>query len=183
MTDEVDVNEEVAAEEPADEPPARALPEHEVLHGLFEQFEGAVWAESNGQDIATLQPDDFQAFARAAKDAGFEVCVDITAVDYHRSRRVRYEVVANLLSHQHNLRIRLRVPTGADEMSVPSLVPVYPGANFFEREAYDMFGVVFEGHPDLTRILMPDEWEGFPLRKDFATGQVPVQFKDAHKVS
>jgi NADH-quinone oxidoreductase subunit C len=67
------------------------------------------------------------------------------------------------------------------EPTVDSLVPVWPGANFPEREAYDMFGIVFEGHPDLTRILMPDEWEGHPLRKDFGVGLVPVQFKESHK--
>jgi NADH-quinone oxidoreductase subunit C len=59
---------------------------------------------------------------------------------------------------------------------------VWPGANFPEREVYDMFGIRFDGHPDLSRILMPDDWEGFPLRKDFGTGSVPVHFKDSHKV-
>ncbi|MDH3498998.1 MAG: NADH-quinone oxidoreductase subunit C [Acidimicrobiia bacterium] len=182
-TQGTDLPEDAAAGEVATDAPARTLPDQPVLRTLFEQFETAVWGQSRGQDTATVVASDFRAFAEAAKAAGFEVCTDVTAVDYHRARRIRFEVVASLLSHQHNLRIRLRVPLAADALIVPSLVPVYPGTSFFERETYDMFGVEFEGHPDLTRILMPDEWVGHPLRKDFATGEVPVQFKDSHKVS
>ncbi len=109
--------------------------------------------------------------------------VDLTAVDYLRVRRVRFEVVVGLLSLQHNLRLRLLVPVPADDPIVPSLVPVYPGANFFERETFDMFGIIFKDHPDLTRILLPDDWVGHPLRKDFATGGVPVQFKSSPQVT
>ena len=109
--------------------------------------------------------------------------VDLTAVDYLRVRRVRFEVVVSLLSLEHNIRLRLRVPVPADDPTVPSLVPVYPGANFFEREVFDLFGIIFEGHPDLTRILLPDDWVGHPLRKDFAVGAVPVQFKSSPQVN
>ena len=70
----------------------------------------------------------------------------------------------------------------ADEPEVPSLAPIWPGANFFEREVFDMFGIEFTDHPDMTRILMPDEWIGHPLRKDYQVGAVPVQFKGAPKV-
>jgi len=73
----------------------------------------------------------------------------------------------------------MRAEVPEDDTNVPSLVPVYPGANFYEREAFDMFGLTFEGHPDLTRILMPDDWQGHPLRKDYAMGSVPVQFKSS----
>jgi NADH-quinone oxidoreductase subunit C len=100
-----------------------------------------------------------------------------------RKRPERFEVVANLLSMQHRLRLRMITTAPREESSVASLVPIWPGVNFAEREAYDMFGVIFEGHPDLTRILMPDEWEGHPLRKDFGVGSVPVQFKESHQVS
>ncbi len=120
-------------------------------------------------------------FAEAALDAGFEVCVDVTAVDYLRTSPIRFEVVAGLLSHRHNLRLRLRVPVPGDDPEVPSLTPIWPGANFFEREAFDMFGISFSDHPDMTRILMPDEWIGHPLRKDYQVGAVPVQFKGAPK--
>jgi NADH-quinone oxidoreductase subunit C len=70
-----------------------------------------------------------------------------------------------------------------DDTVIPSLTPIWPGANFPEREVYDMFGITFDGHPDMTRILMPDDWQGYPLRKDFSVGSVPVQFKDSHKVT
>ncbi len=82
----------------------------------------------------------------------------------------RFEVVANFLSHTRNRRIRTICQVPADDPTVPSLVSVYPGANFPEREAFDLYGVTFEGHPDLTRILMPDDWHGHPLRKDDAGG-------------
>ena len=120
--------------------------------------------------------------AQAANEAGFEMLSDLTVTDYFRRRSPRFELVINLLSMQHQLRLRLRVPVSVDDVQVPSVEPVYPGANFYEREAFDLFGLIFEGHPDLTRIMMPDEWEGHPLRKDFGMGSVPVQFKDSHQV-
>jgi NADH-quinone oxidoreductase subunit C len=168
--------------EDAVEAPERPLPENEILRSLFERFEDIDWEDSRGQDVARIPNERWLEFATAAKDSGFEVCVDVTAVDWMRQRPERFEVVANLLSMQHRLRLRLITTAPRQEPTVASLVPVWPGANFPEREAYDMFGIVFEGHPDLTRILMPDEWEGHPLRKDFGVGLVPVQFKESHKV-
>ena len=93
----------------------------------------------------------------------------------------RFEVVANYLSHVRNRRIRVICAVPADDRSVPSLTGVYPGTNFPEREIFDFFGIEFAGHPDLTRILMPDDWEGHPLRKDYPPARVPVTFKgDPH---
>ncbi|HSJ28277.1 MAG TPA: NADH-quinone oxidoreductase subunit C [Acidimicrobiia bacterium] len=161
----------------------RALPDHDLLRGLIEPFDDAVWELSAGQDIVRIAPDRFAEFGTAARQAGFEVCVDVTAVDWFRQRRPRFDVVANLLSHRHVLRLRVIAGVDGDEPHIPSLTPIWPGANFAERETYDMYGIVFDGHPDLTRILMPDDWVGFPLRKDFAVGAVPVQFKDSHKVT
>jgi NADH/F420H2 dehydrogenase subunit C len=155
---------------------------HSVLASLFASFEAASVESSHGQVVVRLQPGDWLLFGEAAREAGFEVCVDVTAVDWMRQRPERFEVVANLLSMQHKLRLRMITSLGRIEPTVASLVPVWPGANFAEREAYDMFGITFEGHPDLTRILMPDEWEGHPLRKDFGVGGVPVQFKASHQV-
>jgi len=154
-----------------------------IIPQLAEAFESAVLEESHGQAVVRLNPADWVGFGQAAKEAGFEVCVDVTAVDWMRARSDRFEVVANLLSMQHRLRLRMTTTLGRNDPTLGSLVPVWPGANFAEREAYDMFGIEFENHPDLTRILMPDEWEGFPLRKDFGVGGVPVQFKASHQVN
>lgn len=166
-----------------EEPRARELPSHPVLADLVAAFEDAEWSLSVGQDVVRVPPERFAEFGLAAREAGFEVCVDVTAVDWYRKRRIRFDVVANLLSHQHVLRLRLVTAVDGDDPTVPSLTPIWPGANFAERETYDMFGIVFEGHPDLTRILMPNDWVGYPLRKDFSVGAVPVQFKESHKVT
>jgi NADH-quinone oxidoreductase subunit C len=161
----------------------RALPDQPVLAGLFESSADVDWQLSGDQDTAIVPRDQLLDFALAAREAGFEMLVDLTAVDYLRRRRVRFEVVVGLLSIEHNIRLRLLVPVPADDPSVPSLVPVYPGANFFEREVFDLLGIIFAGHPDLTRILLPDDWVGHPLRKDFSTGAVPVQFKSSPQVN
>jgi NADH-quinone oxidoreductase subunit C len=178
LTDETPTG-ETEQEEVAERP----LPENEILRTLFEAFEDVAWQSSLGQDVALVPNERWLEFGVAARDAGFEVCVDVTAVDWMRQRPERFEVVANLLSMQHRLRLRMITTAPRQDPTVASLVPVWPGVNFAEREVYDMFGIAFDGHPDLTRILMPDEWEGHPLRKDFGVGAVPVQFKESHKVS
>ncbi len=123
----------------------------------------------------------------AFKAEDFEMCVDLCGVDYleHLDRPLpegvsgtRFEIVVNLLSLSKKLRVRVRVQAGNEDPEVPSLFTLYPGTEAMEREAFDLFGVIFTGHPDLTRILMPEDWEGHPLRKDYAVGKVPVQFKD-----
>ena len=118
---------------------------------------------------------------------GFTMCVDLTAVDYllHGGRSVpsdvvaqRFEVVVNLLSISKRERVRVRLQVAEGE-SVPSLFDIHPSTEAMEREVFDMFGIVFDGHPDLTRILMPEDWDGHPLRKDYSQGRIPVQFKGA----
>ena len=106
--------------------------------------------------------------------------IDVTAVDW-LGRERRFDVVYHLLSPKHNVRIRIKVET--DETSpVPSIVEVFPGANWFEREVYDLYGVVFTGHPDMRRILTDYGFEGHPLRKDFPlTGFVEVRYDDELK--
>ena len=121
------------------------------------------------------------------RDEGYASVLDVTAVDYleHPGRTdlppevapERFELVVTLISHGAPARIRLRVQVPADDPTVPTLFDLFPGTEALEREVADMFGIVFEGHPDPTRILMPPDWEGHPLRKDFAVGQIPVQFK------
>ena len=124
----------------------------------------------------------------ALRDEGFETCADLCAVDYltHPGRRLpdgvapeRFEVVVNLLSLSQVRRVRVRVQVPATDAVVPTLFDLYPGTEAMEREAYDLMGVVFDGHPDMTRILLPEDWEGHPLRKDYGVGRVPVQFKGA----
>lgn len=122
------------------------------------------------------------------KASGFEMLCDLTAADYltHPGRELpegvlsdRFEVVANLLSLSHVRRLRVRVQVPESDPVVDTLWDLYPGCEAMEREVYDMFGIVFRGHPDLTRILMPEDWEGYPLRKDYSVGRIPVQFKEA----
>ena len=134
------------------------------------------------QDVAQLDASDLVEFAAAAREVGFDFFVDLCAVDFLR-RDPRFEVVVTVLSMAPPQRLRIKVPVPAAHPVVPSITGVYPGANFYERETYDLFGIEFEGHPDLTRILMPDDWEGHPLRKDYGVGSVPVQFKEAHKAT
>lgn len=154
-----------------------------LLDDIATQFEDVTWEDSPGNTVARVPSDVWYAFAEAVRDHGFEVCADVTAVDWMRQRPDRFEVVANLLSMSHGARLRMITTLGREDPTVASLTPLWPGAGFAEREVYDMFGITFDGHPDLTRILMPDDWEGHPLRKDFGVGSVPVQFKTSHQVS
>ena len=132
--------------------------------------------------------DQYVALIASFKDADFEMCVDLCGVDYLEFAQrplpdgtvaTRFEVVVNLLSLSKRQRVRVRVQAGDDHPEVDSLFSLYPGVEAMEREAFDMFGILFRSHPDLTRILMPEDWEGHPLRKDYGSGRVPVQFKEA----
>ena len=130
--------------------------------------------------MAHVPVDDYFDFVAGAKASGFDVFSDLCGVDYLR-QDPRFEVVLNLLSHGHVRRLRIRVGVAAASPVLPSITPIFPGANFYEREAFDLFGIVFEGHPDLTRIVLPDDWNGHPLRKDYSVGSVPVRFKESPK--
>jgi NADH-quinone oxidoreductase subunit C len=128
------------------------------------------------QLVVEVGREDYVALVEAARAGGFETFIDLCGVD-HLAREPRFDVVVNLLSTQHTRRLLIKVGVPNEDPSLPSISMVYPGANFYERETWDMFGIVFDGHPDLTRLLMPDEWDGHPLRKDYRIGSVPVEFK------
>ena len=108
----------------------------------------------------------------------FELCSSVDAVDYLGSDSRRFHVTYQLTSMTYRRRVRLEAAV-AEGVSLPSVTSLYPTADWQEREIYDMFGVVFAGHPNLTRILMPDDWEGHPQRKDYPLGGVPVEYKGA----
>jgi NADH-quinone oxidoreductase subunit C len=109
----------------------------------------------------------------------FELCSSVSGVDY-LSPPDRLHSVYHLTSMTYRRRIRLEVSVSTEDPHVPSVTPVYPTADWQERETWDMFGIVYDGHPGLTRILMPDDWDGHPQRKDYPLGGVPVEYKGAH---
>ena len=161
---------------------------------MAERYGAPVGGDRPSRGQAVIHPSSSQWFevASAARADGFDQLIDLTAVDYltysaDRSlpegvQPERFEVVASLMSHERRERLRMRVQVPADHPSIPTLFDLWPGAENLEREAYDMFGIVFEGHPDPSRILMPEDWSGHPLRKDYDRGEIPVQFKAASNV-
>ena len=190
----------MAADAPArgevHEPEEPVVPDDEVAAAIVARFEGAVFTRSHGQPVVYVDRSVFAEVAGFLRDEQqFTMCVDITATDHllDGERYVpaelqsagvvteRFEVIANFLSHVRNRRVRVICAVPDSDAKVPSLTAAYPGTDFPERETYDLFGIEFEGHPDLTRILMPDDWDGHPLRKDYPSARVPVTFKgDPH---
>ena len=172
-----------AEEEP--EAPAPGAGEPERWHGVLVERDSAF---SRAQVVSHPTVDQYVDFVRALRDEdGFWVCLDVTAVDYLAYGPVRtlppgieperFEVVVLLVAAHDRSRVRVRLQVPGDDPVVPTLFDVHPGTEACEREVFDMFGIRFDGHPDLTRILMPEDWVGHPLRKDYAIGQIPVQFK------
>ena len=154
---------------------------------MSEELYGAPVTYSAGQTVLHATPETYIDLVTELRDQGFVQAIDLIGVDYLVHTRTdlpevitpeRFEIVVLLLSHARKERVRVRLQVGEDT-SVPSLFDLFPGTEAMEREAFDMFGIEFTDHPDLSRILMPETWEGFPLRKDFDIGRIPVQFKDA----
>ena len=106
----------------------------------------------------------------------FEVCLGVSGVHYLNDKGRELHAVYPLLSMTHNRRVRLEVSVPDSDPHIPSLVEVWAGNNWHERETFDMFGIIFDGHPALTRILMPDDWPGHPQRKDYPLGGIPVEY-------
>lgn len=164
---------------------APAAPDEAAPTPELPSMHGCPLADSCGQVVLHPSRQQYVDVVRALLDDGFEMCVDLTATDYlltpQRSTpdgvaTERFEVVVNLLSFSLHKRIRLRVQVPVDDPSIESLFDLHPGTEAMEREVFDMFGITFNNHPDLTRILMPEDWQGHPLRKDYDTGAIPVQF-------
>ena len=182
-TEEVEAPEETEAPETEEEgeelDEAAAAPE-DLLYGVPVR-------EAFGQTVIFADADTYLDLFGELHSDGFNQVIDLCGVDYLDHVRTdlpasvipeRFEVVVSMLSHARRERIRIRCQV-ADGASLPSLFDMFPGTEAMEREAFDMFGIGFTDHPDLSRILMPETWEGFPLRKDFAIGSIPVQFKGA----
>ncbi|HEY5669825.1 MAG TPA: NADH-quinone oxidoreductase subunit C [Anaerolineales bacterium] len=147
-----------------------------ATQAIQERF-GANISEYRGDVSLLVSPDQIVEVCRALRDEfNFEMLTAETAVDYWPELEPRFHLVYLLYSLVNNVRIGLRVPLNGNAPSLPTLESVYPNANWHEREIWDMFGIRFEGHSDLRRILMPYEWEGHPLRKDYPLGYEEVQF-------
>jgi NADH-quinone oxidoreductase subunit C len=155
---------------PPDPPPPADVSVPRFITSLQSALPGAVtqvsyWVGDWTLIVATDGLVDVMRHLRAAEDASFDACSDVTAIDWP-PRAERFDVSYALFStrHRHRVRVKVRV---ADGQAVPSITAVWPAANWLEREVFDMFGIPFDGHPDLRRILMPDEWQGHPERKDY----------------
>ncbi|MEO1292548.1 MAG: NADH-quinone oxidoreductase subunit C [Pseudomonadota bacterium] len=156
------------------------------LGGLIAQRQDDAVIEAHvarGELTATVGADTVPAFVKFLQNdpsCQFETLIDITAVDYPERER-RFDLVYHFLSMTQNQRIRVKVQVREDEI-VPSITDIHPSANWFEREVFDMFGIMFSGHPDLRRLLTDYGFRGHPLRKDFpTTGYVEVRYDEAEK--
>jgi NADH-quinone oxidoreductase subunit C len=135
-----------------------------------------------GEITFYLVPEHLVEVCRTLRDDAalrFELCSSVSGVDYGEDSPQRLHSVYHLTSMTYRRRIRLEVAVGVEHPHVPSVVDVYPTADWQEREAWDMFGLIYDGHPGLTRILMPDDWRGHPQRKDYPLGGIPVEYEGA----
>jgi NADH-quinone oxidoreductase subunit C len=152
----------------------------EAFPGLHDAIEKVI--VDRGELTLHVVPERIAEVAKAMRDdesLRFELCSSVSGVDYLGSDERRLHVTYHLTSMTYRRRVRLEAAVTAENPHLPTVTQVYPTADWQERETYDMFGVIFDGHPNLTRILMPDDWEGHPQRKDYPLGGVPVEYKGA----
>ena len=140
-----------------------------------------------GDAWISVAPDQIRSALRALYDQGFKNILFMTAVDHLATPVMtpppgRFEVVYQLRDVERHLEVRVRTFLPEESPRLASVQDIYPPANWDERETYDLFGIVFEGHPDLRRILMPDDWIGHPLRRDYPVGGEPVDFSEEHEM-
>jgi NADH-quinone oxidoreductase subunit C len=158
----------------------------EIVDGLYEAYSAAADAITKvvvdrGELTLHIAREHLVGVATALRNdpsLRFEMCTSVSGVDYLGSVN-RLHSVIHLTSLTYRRRVRLEVSVSLEDPHVPSLTALYPTADWQERETYDMFGIVYDGHPSLTRIMMPDDWDGHPQRKDYPLGGVPVQYKGA----
>ena len=145
-----------------------AIPEHPALKAILAWKPEALTDAKLDRDELTLTiaPEEIRAAAATVQAAGYNFMDDLTTVDWFPSSP-RFQVSYHILSHTYKEYIRLRVLLDDANPSVASITPVWPSANYYEREVFDLMGIRFEGHPNLRRIMMPDDWVGHPLRKDY----------------
>ncbi|GEL16357.1 NADH-quinone oxidoreductase subunit C [Pseudonocardia asaccharolytica] len=156
---------------------AEALDERDIPRSAIQQV-----TIDRGEITFYVQRERIRDVCRTLRDEEtlrFELCSSVSGVDYGEDVPQRLHVTYHLLSMTYRRRIRLEVAVDVDDPHVPSVVEVYPTADWQERETWDMFGVIFDDHPALTRILMPDDWDGHPQRKDYPLGGIPVEYKGA----
>lgn len=187
---------EIAEDLSAEDGSGKSASENQAEDKIEEQAPtafGVPVTQVRSQQVVHPAKEELAELAARLQAEGYCQCVDLCAVDYLTNPNrgglpvgvvpERFEVVAVFITHSggsgapHRIRARVQVPE--DDPMLPSITHIYPGTENMEREIYDMFGIGFQDHPDMTRILMPDEWEGHPLRRDYAVGQVPVQFNGA----
>ncbi len=146
-----------------------------IVEKLAKEF-GASVSEQQGDTSLTIPTDKLVEAIQGVQSLGFELLSALTAVDYWPQENPRFHVLYQFTSVAKNLRLGLRVPVPGIKPSLPTVSHIYRNANWRERELWDMFGIHFDGHPDLRRILMPADWEGHPLRKDYPLGYEEPQF-------
>lgn len=177
-------------------PPAElyaASPDHAAVHTAAREVIAATFSDvllevQTFRDETTLVVSrerirEILTLLREHADTRLDRLSDLTAIDYlDLGHEPRFAVVYHLMSRTNLARLRLRAPVSEDELWIESVVSIFPSANWLEREVFDLFGIEFRGHPNLTRIVLPDDWDGHPLRKDYPIGAEEVEFSFNHEV-